>query len=244
MGKQGGLGDNLYVDGYDLSGDTNSFNIGTPLTTLDMTGIDKSCMERAGGLMDGSLQWVSFFDTALNQAHSVYKTLPRADRAVMATFGTLLGNPGCALVGKQVSYDGTRDNSGAFTFKLDAEANGFGLEHGHLLTAGKRTDTTATNGTGVDFTAVSTAFGWSAYLHVFAITGTSVTVKIQDSADNSTFTDLTSASFPAASAIGSARMHGSATATVRRYLRVVTSGTFTSATFAVLFCRNAAEVDE
>lgn len=243
MAKTGGLGDNLYIDGVDLSGDTNSFNIATPLGTLDMTGIDKACMERAGGLMDGSIQWVSFFDPGIGKSHPTLKTLPRTDRAVMATFGTVLGNPGCALVGKQIGYDGTRDNDGSFTFKVDAEANGFGLEHGKLLTAGKRVDTTATNGTSVDFTTVSTVWGWQAYLHVFGITGTSVTVKMQDSADNATFADLASASFPAASAVGSARMHGGGTDTVRRYLRAVSSGTFTSATFAVLFCRNAAETD-
>ena len=36
---------------------------------------------------------------------------------------------------------------------------------------------------------------------------------------------------------------GTATGTVDRYVRVSSSGTFTSATFAVVFCRNQAQVD-
>ena len=108
--------------------------------------------------------------------------------------GTSIGDHAACLVSKQINYDGTRGQDGSFTFGVQAQANGFGLEWGNLLTAGKRTDTSATNGTGFDTTA-SASFGWQAYLQVFAFTGTDVTVKIQDSADNATFADLSGAAF-------------------------------------------------
>jgi hypothetical protein len=101
-----------------------------------------------------------------------------------------------------------------------------------------RTDTTATNGTAFDCGAVSTLFGGQAYLQVNAFTGTSVTVKLQDSADNATFADLTGAAFTAATARGAQRLVLNPTATVRRYVRAVTTGTFSSAVFQVTFVRN------
>jgi hypothetical protein len=52
------------------------------------------------------------------------------------------------------------------------------------LTAAPRTDTTATNGTSYDFGTGSTAFGLQAYLQVLSFTGTSCTIKLQESSDN------------------------------------------------------------
>jgi len=128
------------------------------------------------------------------------------------------------------------------TFAVQALANGYGLDWGRTLTAGKRTDTTATNGASVDHTDVTTAFGWQAFLHVFAFTGTSVTVTLQDSADDSAWANLAGGAFTAASGITSQRLEGGRTATVRRYLRAITSGTFSNAVFAVVFTRNLTAV--
>jgi len=243
MAKQTGLGDNLYLAGYDLSGDINSLGrIATPRGVLESTGIDKSAIERLPGVRDGSIEFASFFNDATDQEHEALKTLPTTDRILTYCRGTTLGNPAAAMVGKQINYDGTRGTDGALTFTVAAEANAYGLDWGRQLTAGKRTDTVPTNGTGVDHTAVSTLFGWQAYLHVFAFAGTSVTVTLQDSADNVTFANLTGGAFTAATGRTSERLAGGATAEVRRYVRAITSGTFTNAVFAVMFVRNEAAV--
>jgi hypothetical protein len=114
-------------------------------------------------------------------------------------------------------------------------------------TAGVRADTTATNGTSVDFGTGSTAFGLrlQAYLHVTAFTGTSCTVKLQESSDDGAgdaFADVTGGSFGAQTAVGASRIATSATQTVERYLRVVTTGTFTVCNFHVTIVRNATAV--
>jgi hypothetical protein len=245
MAKQSGLGMNLYVGGNDLSGDTSNLpKIGGGPAALDFTSIDKLAFVRLGGERDGHIDWVSFFNPT--GAHPVLSALPRTDVGVMATIGTTLGSPAACEVAKQIGYDPTRANNGMFTFTISTVSNGFGLEWGRLLTAGKRTDSAATNGTGVDDTTVSTAFGWQAYLQVFAMTGTDVTVKIQDSADNSSFADITSAAFTqiTSGTPQSQRIAVGGTATVRRYLRAstVTSGGFSSLTFAVAFMRNRTAV--
>lgn len=241
MAKSGGLGDNLYVGGYDLSGDINSLSkIGGGPAPLDMTGIDKLAIERQGGVKDGSIEFISYMNDSVGQAHTLLKTLPTADVQVYYARGTTLGNQAACLIAKQVNYDPTRATGGMITFQTQAQANGYGLEWGTQLTAGKRQDVTATSpATGVDFLA-STSFGWQAYLQVFSFTGTSCTVTLQDSANNSAFAGFTSSAFVAATAIGTQRIAGAAGSTVRQYVRAITSGTFSECTFAVAFVKNEA----
>ncbi|HEY5986049.1 MAG TPA: hypothetical protein VIV12_06630 [Streptosporangiaceae bacterium] len=245
MPKSSGLGDALFAAGYDLSGDINSLGrIGGGPSTLDVTGIDKAAFERLGGRRDGGIEFVAYFNPDAGQAHPRLSSLPTTDVLLTYCRGTTLGAPAAALVGKQVDYAGTRTDEGALTFAVQTQANGYGLEWGDQLTAGKRTDSTATSpATGVDLVTVSTAFGWQAYLHVFAFTGTSVTVTLQDSADNSAFTSLAGGSFTAATGVTSQRLQ-SATRTdvVRRYLRAITTGTFSNAVFSVMFTRNETSV--
>jgi len=126
-------------------------------------------------------------------------------------------------------------------------AKNSGLDWGRLITAGKRTDTVATSpATGTDFNlegGATTLFGWQAWLHVFAFTGTSVTVTLQDSADNSAFTSLTGGAFTAVTTSpGFQLLLGGRTATVRRYIRAITTGTFSNFQFGLQFTRNQQSV--
>jgi len=241
--KQSGLGDALYLDFYDLSGDVGAIDTisGGPVA-LGVTAINKSAQERLGGLRDGGMEFTSFFNDATDQEHLALRGLPTTDRVVSYFRGTALGGQAASVVAKQINYDGTRGEDGSLTFKVQALANVFGLEWGRSLTAGKRTDSTATNGASVDHTDVSTAFGWQAFLHVFAFTGTSVTVTLQDSADDAAFANLTGGAFTAATGQTSQRLEGGRTATVRRYLRAITTGTFSNAVFSVVFVRNLTAV--
>jgi hypothetical protein len=89
--------------------------------------------------------------------------------------------------------------------------------------------------------ALQTTFGAQAYMQVFGFTGTDATVKLQDSADNSTFTDVTGGAFVQITAGNQAqRLALTTTATLRRYVRAttITTGGFTSLAFAVMLNRN------
>lgn len=244
MAKTSGLGDALLVDGYDLSGDTQDLkSVRGGIATLDVTGIDGSAYERIGGLRDGGIEWTSHYNTVAAHQHVVLSTLPTTDRQVAYLRGTTLGNAAACCVAKQLNYDMTRAADGKVNLDVSAQANSYGLEWGVQLTAGLRADTTATNpATGVDFTDVSTSFGWQAYLQLTAFAGTSVTVTIMDSADNSSFTNVTGGAFTAATTIGTQRLAGGRTATVQQYVKVKTTGTFTVATFNVVFVRNVTAV--
>lgn len=244
MQKQSGLGDNFYLDGYDLSGDLGSISVSGGPAALTITGIDKSAFERIGGLRTGSMAWQAWFNDATGRAHPRLSTLPTTDVHAAYFRGTTLGNPAACMVAKQINYDGNRSDDGSFTFQVDAQCNGFGVEWGRSLTAGKRTDTGATNGTSVDFGTGSTTFGLQAYLHVFSFTGTDATIKIQESSDNGgadAFADVTGGAFTqVTSGPTKERIATSSSQTIERYLRVVTttSGGFSSLVFAVVVVRN------
>lgn len=246
MAKTGGLGQRLYVAGYDISGDIMEVGlVGCPAETIDTTGLPSSAHERIYGRRDGVIDVTAMFNpenVSSIQEHAVYSTLPMADEVIsFVAVPPAIGAETACLVAKQINYDPKRAQNGEFTFNVNSQANQYGLEWGKLLTAGLRTDTVATNGASLDQTTVSTAFGFQAYLHVSAFVGTDVTIKIQDSADNVTFADLASAAFTAVSgAHVTQRLAVGGTAVVRRYVRVSTTtvGGFTSATFAVAFMRN------
>lgn len=235
--KQSGLGDRLLVGGANLSGDIGSIQrVGGGPGVLDVTAIDKSAYERIGGLRTGAIEYTAWFNPSAGQAHQNLKTLPYTDTATTYLRGVGIGAPAASCVAKQIGYDPTRAADGSLAIAVATLSNGFGLEWGQQLTPGLRTDTIATNGASLDGLA-ATAFGAQFYLHVTGLTGTDVTVTIEDSADDASFATL--ATFTAATGAGWERIAIANNATVRRYLRVVTTGTFTNAVFAVNAVRNS-----
>lgn len=244
MAKSNGLGANAYVHGYDLSNDIGQidalFNV---RDQVDVTGIDKSAHERLHSLMSGRLAFTGFFNDAALQEHVALKVIPTTD-VIGTVFKTAaLAAVAAGLTGKRINYSLTRPTDGSLATVFEMLGNGEQIQYGLALTAGKRTDTSATNGTGVDFGTGSLAFGLVAYLHVFVFAGTSVTVAIQESSDNAVgdpYAAVTGGAFTAATGITAQRIETSLTQTVERYLRAVTTGTFSNAIFAVMAKRYSA----
>jgi hypothetical protein len=235
----------LYVDGYDLSNDTGSVQrIGGGPAALDLTGINKSAFERVGGQRDGAIDFASWHNSSAGQAHPVLSALPTVDRIASYWHGTTLGDPAASIVCKQVDYSPTRGTDGSLSYTVPNPANGYGLEWGISLTAGKRTDTGATAGTAVDF-AAGTNFGLQAYLHVFSFSGTDATITIQESSDNAgdAYANVTGGGFTQVTSAPTKQRIATATnLAVERYLKVTTTttGGFTSLVFAVMVVRNEA----
>lgn len=241
MGKESGLGAAYYVDGIEVSGDTQSFErIANILSTLPMTGIDKFAMERKPGALNGEINWTAFFNPATDETHDTLGALPRTDRIVTYCHkraGAMI--PAASMVAKQLSYDPNRSMDGALLFKVNSSCNGYTLDWGYTVTNGQRTDTAATDGTGRDFNGLGggSAFGLQAFLHVLAFTGTSAVVKLQESSDNGSsdaWADVTGGAFAAVTtAPQGQRIATARDLTVERYLRVVTTGTFSNLVFLV-----------
>lgn len=246
MAKSSGLGARFFVAGVNLSGDVGSLSgISQPRGMKPVTGIDKLAFERIHLLKDGSVSYAAHWNPT--GAHVTLSALPTADQPVMYCHRATLGAPAASMVGKQINYDGTRAQDGGLDLAVQSLANGFGLEWGELLTAGVQQTTGAGALGGLDYGAAigTTAFGLQSYLHVMAFTGTSATVAIQDSNDNGgvdPYVNVTGAGFAAVStAPGSQRLQTGRTQSVKRWLRINVTGTFTVFDFAVSVHRNLHE---
>lgn len=239
MAKRNGLGELLLAGGYSLGNDIQSYQYGGGTALMDVTGIDKSAHERIGGRGDARMSAVAFFNDAIGQEHPVFKALPSTDFQMVIAHGQTLGQPSAALQGKLLDYAGTRAADGMLTFNVNNLPNGYSLFVGESLTAGIRNDgSTATNGTAIDFGSVSTLFGLTAWCQVPALTSGSPTIKLQDSADNSVFADITGATFGVVALNGTYLVQTAANATVRRYVRVISTGTFAGLQFYAGFMRH------
>lgn len=247
MSKQGGLGDNLLVGGYDLSNDIGSLSrISGSHTVQDVTGIDKEAVERITLIRDGEISYTAFYNPSTDRAHDRLSILPTTDVVTTYLRGTVLGGESANLVGKQINYDGTRAADGSYILNVQALANAYGLEWAAQLTAGIDTHTTdGDDGTGVDFTA-GQSFGLQAYLQVTAFSGTNATISVQHSNDNGTdpwanvtggvFTQVTGANV-------TERIQTTRDRPIKRWLRVSSTGTFTSMSLAVTVAVNRSTVE-
>ncbi len=245
MGKQSGLGAGFWLDGYDISGDIGSLErMNSSRGVNEVPGIDVEAMERVHAHRDGGLEFSAWMNKAAGRAMPVLKTVPATDRIGSYLHRkSTLGASACALVCKQVSYDPTRGTDAGLAWAVTAESNGFGLEWGQLLTAGKRTDTGAAVGTAVDMEGAATTFGLQAYLHVFSFTGTDATVKLQmDTSSNfPSPTDVAGGSFSVVTSGPQAqRIQTGRTDAIERWLRVTTttSAGFSNLVFGVIVKRN------
>src|SRR5260221_684262 len=241
MPKGTGFPAAFYIDGTDVSGDIQSLGkISGGPAALDMTAINNSAFARQGGEHDGSMEFVAYFNPGAGLTHAKLSALPAADVICSYFQQPAIGSDAACLNGKQVNYDPTRGTDGSLTFAVQALANGFGLEWGTQLTPGHRIDTTATAALQANSFnyGSSAAFGGQAYFHLFAFTGTSVTISIWDSADNITFTAVAGLTTTALTTPGAVRVAISNASTIRNFVSVATVGTFTSADFAVALHRN------
>lgn len=240
MAKSDGMGMKLYVDGYDISGDHQSFVMRGGPAVIETTGVDVEAYERIGGRRDGAIDAVTYFNPetiggggAADRSHLVYRALPLTDRMVTV----LHPDSGEAwnLVAKQGGYDPTVAADGAITCQVNSQSDGYGLEVGKLITGAKQTLTGAGSVSGVDFGA-GASFGAQFHLQVFAFTGTSATIKIQQSSDNAVgdaYADVTGGAFTVVTARTTQRLETVRSQAVEQWLRATVTGTFTNLVFAV-----------
>lgn len=238
MAKQTGIVSNLYIDDANVSGDIGSISgLNMSRAQLNVTGIDKEFHERLPGVGDASLGFSSFFNTA--GAHAELSGMGTAVKVVTYTAGTAIGNSAASMISAQVSYNTVRGEDGSLVSQTEAMSaiDGAGLEWGSLHTAGGREIFASAGSAATLDGGTATTTGAAAYLHVFSLGSGTATFKIQDSGDDSSFTDVTGLAFTAASVGTAERVATAGTATLRRYTKVVATGTFGTAVVAVNLIR-------
>lgn len=238
MAKTTGLNTRLYVMGTDLSGDVASLDgVGASQTLLDSTTLDQSANSRLVGLMDSTISCSAFFDNAAGKGHSVWSSnsgkIPTADQTVMIPLVATIGQPVLCFVSKQGAYNIDRPSGGPVGASVDYQlADGTGPDWGLMLTAGAVTDSSGTTYTAID-NGASSSDGARAQVQCMSLTSGTVTATIQDSSDDTTYASL--GAFTGIT--GQTQETISISGTVERYVRLVTSGTFSTAIIAVAFSR-------
>lgn len=119
MAKENGLGFAVSVDDAAaalqvISNDITNLAFATPRGVQDVTGVDKSAMERLLLLADFSLTLNGVFNDAANMSHAVLKTVPSTSvqrTATLAISGQTLSNE--VLFS---DYSMTRAADGSFTW--------------------------------------------------------------------------------------------------------------------------------
>ena len=245
MAKSSGLGMKLYLQGRDMSGDVGSIQtMRSSMVALDVTPIDKTAYERIAGLRDGEITFAVFFNDAVAGTHDALAALPTTNVLCMVLTSTTAGQPVFCLTAKQVNYDWTRNADGSMLGTVQLlGASGIPLEYGLLLKA-RGTHASATDETGIDFGAQTTAGAVGFLQHFSAASGT-VEYDLEDSSDSTTgvdgiwanlgaFTDVVT---PWAATAERIEISG----TVERWVRASTNGIFTTANFAMAFRRKRTE---
>ena len=121
MAKQSGLGDYLAVDDSggtvrDISNDVTSYSIGNPQAMYDVTGLNKSAMERLIGLNDLTVSINGYFNSTSNKSHDVFKTRTGTRTVTLAVGGNSASNPKLEAEMLVNEYNLDRGDDGGLTW--------------------------------------------------------------------------------------------------------------------------------
>ena len=129
MAKQTGLGVTVTIDdsggtGRAITNDVTSITASTPRGMQDITGVDKSAIERQGLLADGKISLTGVFNPAATMSHAVFKDI----HTNAATRTVVIVYPGPATLTMEMLFSDyvlSRPQSGELTWSVEGElANG------------------------------------------------------------------------------------------------------------------------
>lgn len=223
---------------FDLSSRVNQVQFTRTQATATVTGMGVDDDELIAGVLGGSLSLQGAWDDATSGPETVLEPLIGTNVywTVVWDGGDASGDLGnrCGLMTTVQQYDPRAAANDAVRYSAAGSAAEGARLAGRLLHP--LTSESATGDYASVDNSASTAFGAVGQIHVTSFTGTSATVKIQDSPNDSVWADLIT--FSSVTGVTSERL--TASGTVDRYLRAqISAGTFSEITFAVSAARNA-----
>lgn len=123
MAKTSGLGATITVDdssssAQDISNDCTNWQFSTPRAVQDVTGVDKSAMERILLLADFSVTLNGIFNTAASMSHVVFSPVPSDSTARTVKIQPTSGaTPYLSCETLFTDYQVSRSNSGELTWQ-------------------------------------------------------------------------------------------------------------------------------
>jgi hypothetical protein len=230
-GKDGAV----LFDEYDLSAYLTQVSMGKQSQAVNITTFGNDDKVYLPGLGEGSVSLQGIWDGDAGASDVVLDAAVGANAVITVGLGALsaVGNPTIMLRALDASYQQRATVNDAVRITANATANG-GIRVAGRVLQPLEAETTTFDGTSVD-NGASSAFGGVGHIHVTAFSGTSATVKIQDSANDSSWADLIT--FANVTGVGAERLL--VAGQVDQYLRFsITADNFTSMTIACSFARN------
>ena len=229
---------NVFVNEYDFSTYFNDVSATSTVETAEVSAFGSSAKEYIVGLLDGTVSLSGMFDGTATGTDVVFSAVlgsTTKQNVIVAPSGHSNGASAIVLEADDTSYE----VSGAVADVVQTSAefqSSDGVEHGKILSSGAAISATG-NGTSVDNAAASTNGGVGFVSVPTNTRNGNITVKVQQSADNSTFTDLIT--FTVVTSTQKTFQRVEVTGTVARYLRVnyTVAGSTGSATPVVAFAR-------
>lgn len=244
MAFSAGYHSRIWFDGLASTGFLENIDADGNVQAIDVTTLDKTAKTFIPGLEDSKIKMKGFYSAdSLNDELTFDYWLDARKRAIFPTVyypegGGTLGDPAYILYGQLTSYTIDSVVKDAVSIKTEFVTSR-GLLVAKVLFPTALEDTSNAGSASLD-NAASSANGGSAALMVQTVSGTtpSMTVKLQHSANNSTWADVTGGSFAAVTDIDGQFIEF--TGTINRYLRVVSTitGTDPEFTYNVTVHRN------
>lgn len=229
-----GKGTRLLISQYDMSAYFNSVEADATAASHDVTTLSKNTVHRAPGLFDGKVSLGGLFEATADGLVASWLGSSAGEAFTFCPGGDTAGGPCQIAKVIHTSYKASDPVGGMVTAsaqlecRSDFEAAGKVL---HVLGAETETGNEASVNNGA-----STANGGFATIHCTAFDGTSLDVKIQHSANNIDWADLSPA-FTQLAAAGSETITIAAGTTVNQYVREYHTITGTTMTYLVGFAR-------
>lgn len=223
---------------YDMSRFLNESSVSESIDTAETTAYGKAAKTYIVGHADGTISLSGMFDGDTDASDEVFSTALGDDDGRVVTIapeGLTAGRRVQVAKTKSTSYESSSPVADVVSVSVEVQADG-GVDRGISLIDLAAVSATGT-GTAQDNTA-STTNGAVGVVHVTANTRNGgTTIKIQHSADNSTWADLVTFDAVGASTETSQRVE--VTGTVNRYLRSshALAGTTGDITYTTILAR-------
>ena len=220
---------------YDLTSYFNSASFSREQAVSETTVFGSNQATYIGSIETASASLSGFYDGGSDAVdEELQAVIGSATDTPLSIYqcGDTAGNNVLLLTSKIKNYN--IDSSVQDPVGISATFTGDNFGNGTSLYALTNTSATA-NTTAVDLGPSST-LGGQAHIHCTAHSSANISVKIQSSADNSSFADVSGFSFTTITGATTQRI--ATTNTVNRYVRLVITVTGGSATFSVGYAHN------
>jgi hypothetical protein len=232
---------NVFIDEFDFSTYFNDVSASTTVDTAETSAFGTSAKTYLVGHRDGTVSLSGMFEGTASTGTDEFfdNALGNATKAlvIVAPEGHSNGSGAIMLEADDTSYEVSSAIADIVQASAEFQSTD-AVEHGKILSSGSSVSATG-NGTSVD-NGVSSTNGGAGFLSVPVNTRNgNITVKIQHSADNSTFADLVTFTVVSSTSKTSEKVEVAEGTTVNRYLRVnlTVAGSTGSATPVVAFTR-------